>query len=124
MAFVKIIGQGFQLIPQGNLLKGENNGNDTVPEILNEIQERQHLLDIELRMLYRLNTQPWSHKPRGKNHTLPSFCAMYYKIYLEDLASHLYALFLEEIFADSKKFALAIHVSMKPYLWENEYFHG
>ena len=43
MAFVKINGQGFQLIPQDNLLPGENNENDTVPEILNEIQVRQHL---------------------------------------------------------------------------------
>ena len=51
MAFVKINGQGFQLIPQDNLLTGENNENDTVPEILNEIQVRQHLPDIVLHML-------------------------------------------------------------------------
>ena len=76
MAFVKINGQGFQLIPQDNLLPGENNVNDTVPEILNEIQVRQHLPDIVLHMLYRLNIQPWTHKPRVKNHILPEFCAM------------------------------------------------
>ena len=51
MEFVKITGQGFQLIPQGNLLKSENNGNDTVPAILNEIQtilieSRTHLLEF------------------------------------------------------------------------------
>ena len=77
MAFVKINGQGFQLIPQDNLLPDENNGNDTVPEILNEIQVRQHSPDIVLHMLYRLNIQPWTDKPREKNHILPEFCAMY-----------------------------------------------
>ena len=50
MAFVKIIGQDFQLIPQDNLLPGENNVNDKVPEILNEIQVRQHLPDIVLHL--------------------------------------------------------------------------
>ena len=76
MAFVKIIGQGFQLIPQDNLLPAENIVNDTAPEILNEIQVRQHLPDIELNMLYRLDIQPWTHKPRVKNHIHHEFCAM------------------------------------------------
>ena len=76
MAFVKINGQGFQLIPQDNLLPGGNIVNDTVQEILNEIQVRQHLQDIVLHMLYRLNIQPWTSKPRVKNHILPEFCGM------------------------------------------------